>query len=174
MTRTPARKHNERTMRTVAVLALTCLALAAQETRYVHLTVTDTLNRFVTGLDTEHFEVAGSTPSTLQGPDSTIAIAVVGAPEPQPAASVVHASTVSEALQLLAASSAARKALILAIPATDQAIPAAIHVLRIDAANLAKAVIEAKNTYTLGFTQPAVPVTLKAPRGLPPLKANLN
>jgi hypothetical protein len=155
--------------------ALMASGLFAQQqpaNRFVHVAVTDPMNRFVTGLMADHLNVRENgvqrPVSFFAGPDDTIEIAVVGAGA---------SPSVAEALQILGKSNAVRKALVITNDAPLQGVPGNVFVIKVDPAIAAKAIIEARNRYVIGFVaadmDATADVVLKQPAGLPPLKAIL-
>ena len=195
MMHTPAERFRGTVVATFSlsfVLLAGTAGLSAQTTsmRIVHVSVTDSLQRFVTGLDQDHFELveAGSRRviTNFSGTDSPIAIAIVSdAPVPAvskfngPEDELIQTKSLSDALRQLSASRTPRKALVIttATPAS-QVIPSGIPIARVDPANVLKAVVELRNQYLLQFESPAPSATLQivlnAPRGLPVLKLHWN
>jgi hypothetical protein len=155
--------------------ALMASGLSAQQqpaNRFVHVAVTDPMNRFVTGLTADHLSVRENgvqrPVAFFAGPDDTIEIVVVG---------TGGSPSVAEALQLLGKSNAVRKGLVVTTDAPLQGVPGNVFVIKVDPAITAKAVIEARNRYVIGFVSAdmnaTADVVLKQPAGLPPLKAIL-
>lgn len=155
-------------------------ALSAQQPikRWVSLTVSDPLNRFVVGLDRDDFEIVEAgvrRPITaFEQAGSPIAIAVVSSRRVD--GDVIQASTIAGALAQLAAASAPRKGLVIADAAGADAIPAGVQVLRVDASVIEKAVVELRNQYVVQFESASsdFDVFVKRPRGLPALRVNRN
>jgi len=168
------------------VLALP-LPAQTQSTRLVHVTVTDPLGRFVTGMEQEQFEITENGVrrpiSAFSDLDSPIALAIVGEMQ-LPLSSVspddvlIQTRSVSEALQLLLASKNLRKALVITASSTDlPEIPFGVQVVRVKPDGLLTAIVELRSEYLLQFHATDAPsqveVALRQPRGLPPLRVNL-
>jgi hypothetical protein len=185
-----------RTQAIAPILLLMCsgaVTPSAQQvlfSRVVYVSVTDPLNRFVTGLDREDFQVIENGvprpitdfPNSL---DSPMSIALVsGAPVSTQALAetwahgvpvdLTQAQSLSEALRQLAGSKNPRKALVIVGPVDAQQIPADIEAFRADLNIWQKVVIELRNQYVVRFESQApsasVEVVIRQPRGLPPLK----
>jgi hypothetical protein len=174
-------------------LALTVCALpdAAQapSDRMVQFTVTDPLNRFVTGLDRKIFEVIENgvrRPITgFEGVDSPMAVAIVS-DSPLAEASnlnraddeLIQARSVADALRQLSVAKNARKVMVVSNAFDTQAVPPGIQVMKLNPDLLIKGVVEAHNQYLLRFesgnTSAAVEVVLQQPRGFPPLIVHVN
>jgi hypothetical protein len=174
-------------------LALTACALpvAAQvpSKRLVQFTVTDPLNRFVTGLDQKTFEVVeNGAPRPITGfwgADSPMALAIVSE-SPLAEASkfnraddeLIQARSVADALRQLSVAKNARKIMVVSTAFDTQAVPGGIQVMKFNPNILIKAVVEAHNQYVLQFesgnTSAAVEVVLQQPQGLPPLRVHVN
>jgi hypothetical protein len=161
--------------------------LQAQSTRSLHLTVSDPLNRFVTGLEQEHFEVVENGVAlpiqAIVGAESPITIAIVSQVTQQPSGSamgpndvLIQTRSLADALQKLAASTNPRKTLILTTATAMPPIAEDIQVLRVDPSLLSKVLIEVRSQYVLKVdtTRPtsSLAVVVKSPRGLPVLQAN--
>lgn len=168
-------------------LSLTPLAAQAQTKHLLHVSVTDPLGRFVTGLEQNNFEIIeNGTPRPITGfldfdIDSPISLAIVSDKQ-LPVSSdsgteVIQTQSVSDALQQLAASKNPRKALIVTTTVDTQAIPADVQLVQAAPDKLLRAVIEVRNEYVLEFesavASAAVEVVLNSPRGLPPLQSHL-
>lgn len=173
-----------------AVLALTPAYLFGQEAsskRILFVTVTDPVNRFVTGLEQEHFEIVENgvkRPITyFVNVDSPISIAIASDAPSQavhklngPEDELIQTQSLPNALRALAASRNPRKVLIQTIAADAQAIPGGIQVLRVNPTptDIAKAVVEVYNQYVVGFaaSDPSskVDVAVKQPIAMPRLK----
>ena len=173
------------------LLALSAIPIAAQESalyRIVRVSVTDPLNRFVTGLEKENFQILENgvprTITSFTNVDSPICLAIVS-DTTLPIASlinqtgdeVIQTESLSDAVRQLAATKISRKALvIMSAPKAPQPIPAGIYVVRADPSTLQKTLVELRNQYVLHFDtagpSTTFEVSLKQPRGLPPLKAN--
>ncbi len=173
----------------VGMIAITAsMPLRAQVPRQIHVTVVDPLNRFVTGLELEHFGlVEQGVPRSITGfisPGSPITIAVVGLAPLQgisgvdgPKDLMIHTKSVADALTQLAASTHKRKCLLITTPATESmSIPGGIKTYIVDPAMLSRVVVELRNQYIL-LVERSLPseefeVVLKQPPGLPTLRAN--
>jgi hypothetical protein len=161
--------------------------LLAQESpanRTVHVVVNDPLSRVVSGLSQTNFDVTeGGTvrPITaFAGTDAPISVAIVGQNIP-PAVMMlkrtddefVQAASVADALRVLAAAKNQRKALIFASGTIVGEVPSDVHVVKAVSPDLMKAVLEAVNSYSLGFSSSrpaaAVEIGLNQPAGLPRL-----
>jgi len=163
----------------------------AQETpasRIVHVTINDPMNRVVSGLDRQNFDVkedgAAQPITAFSDANSPITIAIVAQGIPAavtalrpPGAEIIQAPSVADALQALAASKSPRKALIFASGAIVGEIPSEIQVLKTGSQNLMKAVLQAENSYCIWFSSArpasAVEVSLRPPAGLPPLTVTI-
>jgi hypothetical protein len=178
---------------TALVLVLAGVApLLAQQTppsRTVHVVVTDPLNRMVTGLPQQDFDVIENgnlRPTTaFSDGDSPMSIAIVAQSVPVEITEItafkgvirgneiLQFPSVADALGALAASKNSRKALILTSGTIIGEIPSEIQVMKTDPQNLRESVIEVMNSYSLWFSPScptsAVVVNLRKPRGLPPL-----
>jgi hypothetical protein len=169
------------------VLVLAGIApLPAQEapaSRTVHVVVKDPMNRAVTGLPRQNFDVTedgAMRPITaFSDSNSPISLAIVAQSVPAEVAAlsrsgdeIIQAQSVADALRTLAASKNSRKALIFTSGTIVGEIPSEIQVLKTGSQNLKKAVIEVMNSYSIWFSSSrpaAVEVNLKLPAGLPPL-----
>lgn len=173
----------------LGVLTFGSLNLLAQQvppgpSALIAVTVTDPLNRLVTGLKQENFSILENgipRPITFfSGLDSAFSIAVVGEPPLslgnvlQPQDELIQTSSLSEALNRLIASKNQRKAIVLNLAPEAPEIPAGIQVVQ--SQDPLKGVVELRNQYLLRFQSSAPSarseVILTPPRGLPPLKAN--
>ena len=172
------------------VLNICALPLSAQlqSKRLVHVTVTDPLNRFVTGIEQERFQIVENgvhRPITdFSDVGSPISLAIVSetpvavSSSDRPNDELIQTRSVSDALRQLSASKNSRKALIVTTGADTHAIPESIQVVQTNPDNLSKWVVELRNQYLLQFessnTSAKVEVVLQQPRGLPPLRTHLN
>ena len=169
-------------------LCVSPLFAQAQSDRLVHVTVTDPRGRFVTGLEQEHFAIIenGVNRRIINFSDVTSPISVAIVSETQLDAGsfssnnndeLIQTRSVSDALQQLSASKNLRKALVVTTAVDTQAIPAGIQVVQAALDNIQKVVVELHNEYLLQFesanASTGVEVSLKPPRGLPPLRSNL-
>ena len=169
------------------LLAGTVLYVSAQQTpanRLVHVVVTISGNgKLVTGLARENFEVAenGSARAiTSFDANSPVSIAIVGIAPPDiarlkgPEDELILTPSLRDAVQELAASKNARKALILTAAADTQGVPNGIRIVKVDEGDLTRTMIEIHNEYVLGFsasaTSSVVGVTLRDVGNLPPLR----
>jgi len=170
---------------TCALLAFSPLPAQPAESGTLPVTITDPLNRFVTGLDKDNFVVlenGASRPITyFADTHYPIAIAIISESplqfDPQlirPVDEIIQATSASEALRQLAASKSLRKAIIQTTSAAVTDVAAGVQVIQIDRDNVAKAVTELRNQYLLRYQASApsaqIEIVLKQPRGLPPLK----
>ena len=172
-----------------AVLTVGALNLAAQQappsqSGLIPVTVTDPLDRFVTGLGPENFSILeNGIPRRItyfSDLDSPFSLAIISESPLslghmlKPEDELIQSSSLSDALGQLIASKNQRKAIIVPTAADLHGVPADIQVLQTPDAF--KGVIELRNQYLLRFrsSDPAArfEVVLKPPRGLPPLKAN--
>ena len=183
------RRMKQAALSTCALLTIGSQMLPAQpannQSGILPVTITDPLNRFVTGLDKENFVVLenGTARPITYFSDAhyPIAIAIISESPLQldsqltrPVDEIIEATSVSEALRQLAASKSLRKAIIQTISAAVPDVPAGVQVIQIDRDNVAKAVTELRNQYLLRYQASApsaqIEIVLKQPRGLPPLK----
>jgi len=169
------------------LLALAVRPMRAQSVRVAHITVTDPLGRFVTGIEQERFQIVeNGVPLRIIGfsdTDSPISLAIVGdkqlaLSDVNPDDALIQTRSLLEAVRWLSASKNLRKALVLTTaPDTQQAVPPDIQIVRTGPADTMKAVIELRNEYLLRFESannaPQLEVILKQPRGLPELRVNL-
>jgi hypothetical protein len=171
------------------VLAISVSPLSAQapsSKRLAHVTVTDPLGRFVTGIEQERFEIVENgvrRPITdFSDVDSPISLAIVSE-TPLAASSLyrpndelIQTRSIADALRQLSASKNPRKALVVTTTTDTQAIRG-VQVVQANPDNLLKAVVELRNQYLLQFesanTSANLEVVLHQPRGLPPLRPNL-
>lgn len=175
-------------LRLLALLGLSLVAGQAQQpaTRFLHVAVTDPMNRFVTGLERNHFSVregdAQRPVSFLATPDTSIALAVVadgdvriGTADRGPIR-VFVARSVAEALRLVTSDPSTRKALVITTDDPQDGVPANVFVQRVNRHLAEKAVIEAINRYVVGFasanTVSTATIELNQPTTLPTLKAS--
>jgi len=175
----------------LAILTTCAATLSAQAPakRLLHVTITDPLHRFVTGIDQKNFAVVENgvrRPITdFAGVDSPLTLAIVSETPlaeansfNRPNDELIQTNSLPEALRQLAASKNSRKTLILTTPPDARAIPPGIQVIQVNPDILQKTVIEAHNQYLLQFETPdttaPVEVVLEPMRGFPPLKVNLN
>jgi len=172
------------------VLNICALPLSAQlqSKRLVHVTVTDPLNRFVTGIEQERFQIIENgvhRPITdFSDVGSPISLAIVSetpvavSSSDRPNDELIQTRSVSDALRQLSASKHSREALIVTTGADTHAIPESIQVVQTNPDNLSNWVVELRNQYLLQFessnTSAKVEVVLQQPRGLPPLRPHLN
>jgi hypothetical protein len=172
-------------------LLITAASASAQDApkRMLFFTVTDPLNRFVTGLSANDFAI---TENGVRRPvtqfvnvDAPIAIAIVGdagssvrKPLVTPDDELIQTSSLSEALAALTASPHQRKALILAGTAEASTIPGGIFVIKVaaHAEAIGRAVVEVCNQYLVRFettgTASSVEIVVNRLPALPSLKAN--
>jgi hypothetical protein len=173
----------------ILTLTLGSQVLRAQGSfkRTVHVTVTDPLDRFVTGLGPENFGILENglnrPISGFSGVDAPITIAIVSqTPLPSagrfnsPEDELIQTQSISAALRQLSASTNARKVLIVTTGEASQAISQDIQVLQMNSDNLVRAVIELHNQYVLQFDSAVryanIEVQLRQPRGFPPLRTS--
>ena len=169
------------TVAAVEPLRLAAQSAPANQSRFIPVTVTDPMGRFVTGLEQEHFVVlenGAPRPITyFSGGGSPISIAVVSA-QPlslggilQPQDELIQTSSFSDAVRQLASAMYPRKVIVTTAPG-DHGAPEGIQVVRADDAS--KSFIELRNQYVVRFLSSAPPsrfeVVLNLPRGLPLLK----
>lgn len=169
------------------VLLFAAMPLQSQTTRSIYVSVSDPLNRFVSGLARDHFTVVENgvtrTVSSVVDADSPIAIAVVGdlavpavAGEMGPKDVVIQTKSLEEAVQQLTASTSARKTLIVTTGAELPALAEGIQLLRVEPAMLSRTLIEVRNQYLLRVegdgSNGGLGVTVRSPRGLPSLQAH--
>jgi len=187
---TPTRIRPElSSARTFVVLLLSgSLLLSAQSpsNRVVHVTVTDPLGRFVTGLGMQDFSVVENGTAkpvvAVAESDCSAAIAIVSDSKfaerfafCSPADELIQTQSVSTALRHLAASTNTRRALVLVTDHNIGApIPADIQVIETTPGNLAKAIAGLRNQYLIQFESAStdIEISVKSPDGLPPLSAN--
>jgi hypothetical protein len=175
---------------TLSIGLLACastLPASAQTIRQVNVTVTDPHNRFVTGLDRDHFEVIESgvrRPITgFSDFNSPITIAVVGEITVQPIDALkgpsdvlVLTKSVADALKQLSASTTPRKGLIIAtsLQTSPATIPEGIQVLRVEPSVVDRAVVELRSQYVLQVPGEGpvsnLEVVVMPPQGLPLLQ----
>jgi hypothetical protein len=161
-------------------------AQQVRQNRVVHVSVTDPMNRFVTGLEKEHFDIVENgvrrTITAFSNIDSPISLAIVSDEASSTAGQLdwpgdlIRTRSLADALRQLASSKNERKAVIITRAADLQQIPSGIQVLQVDPAVLQKAVIELRNQYLIQFESQApsagVDVIVTSPKGLPSLKPN--
>lgn len=179
--------HDFGMMPATCVLLLCMVPLQAQSTRNLYVSVTDPLNRFVSGLDRDHFAVVENgvarTVSAVVDADSPITIAVVGdlavpalGGAMGPKDVVIQTKSLEEAVQQLAASASARKALIVTTAAELPALAEGIQLVRVEPSMLSRTLVEVRNQYLLRVegngSSGGLGVTVRSPRGLPSLQAN--
>ena len=163
--------------------------LSAQATpakRQIHFTVTDSGNRFVTGLQPEHFQIfENGVRREITGfadASSPLSIAIVSdqpiaaAEALGPGDELIQASSLADAVRQL---TAARNSIKVLLTNFDEPINASrIRIVRVPQPRLLKALVELRSQYTLEFDSaaPEVPVRIAVnqPRGLPMLKVNPN
>jgi len=160
------------------------LAQPAPASRTVHAVVNDHLNRVVTGLSLQNFDVTEDgalRPITaFFDANSPISLAIVAQSIPADVTAlrrsddeIIQAQSVADALRALAQSKNSRRALIFTSGTIVGEIPSDIQVMKTDAQNLKKSVIEVMNSYSFGFSSAspasAIEVNLRPPVGLPPL-----
>jgi hypothetical protein len=160
--------------------------VSPNQSALLHVSVTDPLHRFVTGLDRESFAVfqngAPCAITDFSSADSPLTLAIISESPLPPIANLmgpddglIESATLSGALRQLAASKNLRKAVILTAAADTSSVPADIQVVRAETGNVVKQVVELRNQYLLRFQSSTptsrVEVILKQPIGLPALKA---
>lgn len=175
------------TLSLVLTVSPSTLLAQAQSARVVHVTVTDPLNRFVTDIERERFQIVENgvrRPITgFSDVNSPITVAIVSeTPLPvnsseRPTDELIQTRSVSDALRQLVASKNSRKTLVVTTGADTPAIPGNIQVVRTNPDNLSGWVVELRNQYLLQFessdANAAVEVVLQQPQGLPPLRPHL-
>jgi hypothetical protein len=172
----------------IAVIASSVPYLPAQtqSNRLVHVTITDPLGRFVTGIEQERFEIVEN---GIQRPitgfsdvDSPILLAIVSEKtvtmgDLNPRDVLIQTPSLNDAIQQLSASKNLRKALVVTAAIDAQAIPSGIQIVQAKPDDLFRVVVELRNEYLLQFessnSSSAIEVVLKQPRGLPSLQATL-
>jgi GWxTD domain-containing protein len=154
--------------------------------RLIRWTVTDPLNRFVTGLQQEHFNVSedGFTKSLMyfEGPDSPTAIAVCSVSDITdlnnlPVRNLAQTRTLDDAVRYVTSNAATRKAIVnagCATSAAEPAIPGGILIVNTEPTMVSRTIIELANQYVGGYMSATgtshTDVTIsKPPAGLPPL-----
>jgi hypothetical protein len=155
------------------------------QSRFIPVTVTDSRNRLVAGLQQEHFEILekGVTrPITDFVTHSPLALAVVTDTTLSqvsdfmgPRDELIQTPSLSDALRRLAASENSRKVLVLTTAVEIDVVPTGVQVVQADSARVHMVAIQLRNQYLLHFqpSDPAAPVevVLRQPRGLQGLKA---
>jgi hypothetical protein len=165
------------------------LSAQAQSMRVVRVTVTDPLNRFVSNIDQQSFQVvengARRQITGFSNINSPIAVAIVSdsdSPLPvsgsmRPTDELIQTSSVSDALRQLMASKNPRKAMVVTNGADTRAIPSNVQVVQTNPDIVSKWVVELRNEYLLQFEASSananVEVVLQQPQGLPPLRTHL-
>src|SRR5947209_2024721 len=174
---------------TALALTVCTLPVAAQVSSrgLVHFTVTDRLNRFVTGLDQKIFEVVenGGRRRVIGfwDGDSPVSLAIVSDSPLSEASNfsraddeLIQARSVADALRQLSVAKNARKIMVVSTAFNTQAVPEGIQVMKVTPDILIKAVVDAHNQYWLQFesgnTSAGVEVVLQQPQGLPPLRVH--
>jgi hypothetical protein len=157
--------------------------------RLVHFTVTDPLNRFVTGLDQKILEVVENgvrrTTTGFWDVDFPVALAIVSESTLAEASNfnraddeLIQARSVADALQQLSVAKNARKIMVVSTTFDTQAVPEGIQVMKVDPSILIKAAVDVHNQYWLQFesvnTPSGVEVVLQPPQGLPLLKVHVD
>ncbi len=172
------------------VLTYFATLLPAQDpsTRLVHVTVTDPMGRFVTGLGQETFEVVEngtSRPITGFLATTPISVAVVGdvpvraMTSYRPGDELLQARSLSDALRQLAASKNVRKAVVLTTASDTSSVnvPSDTQIVRSSPFGAFRDILELRNQYLVQFdsanNSAAVEVVLHQPRGMPRLRSNL-
>lgn len=158
--------------------------------RVLHVTVRDPSDRFVVGLEREHFQILENgverPVGSFRSVDSPISIALVGLTasardfdDPAPSHAddeVIAANSVVDATRQLAASKNLRKVIITAGDAGGEGVPAGIQLMRAENGSVRKAVTEARCTYVVEFAPATasshIEVRPKPVKGLPALRAS--
>jgi GWxTD domain-containing protein len=154
--------------------------------RIVRWTVVDPMNRFVTGLRQEHFELrengAAKLMTYFEAPGSPTAVAVVSDHDLPELSTIplsgplIQTRTVQDAVARLQSAAAVRRALVIvrgAAATSAVPVPGGIQGVIADASAVARTVIEIANQYVAGYRSdfPAVPdLMVKSVPGLPPLR----
>jgi len=172
----------------IVVIASSVRYLPAQtrSNRLVHVTITDPLGRFVTGIEQERFDIVENgirRPITgFSDVDSPILLAIVSEKtvtmgDLNPRDVLIQTPSLNDAIQQLSASKNLRKALVVTAAIDAQAIPPGIQIVQAKPDDLFRVVVELRNEYLLQFessdSSGAIEVVLKQPRGLPLLQATL-
>ena len=173
-------------LRPAIALVLWVVCVCGQQpstTRTVFVSVTDPLNRFVTGLTRSHFGVTENGVarpiSSFVGVDEPMRIVVVGSAIPDVSLeglTVMRASSVAEAVRQLAAASTVRKGIVVLDNVDAPVLPGILSV-RSDPAMLLKTIVQLANQYEIRFSSSdgsgPVSVTVDGRRSLPELKARV-
>ena len=175
------------TLTVVLTTGVSSLFAQASSKRLVHVTVTDPLGRFVTGLEQGGFEIvedgirrpitefsdAGSPISLAIVSDSPVAVGNLILPNDE----LIQTRSVTDAVRQLSSSKNTRKTLVITTAIDTPANLTGIQVIRASSGELTKTVVELKNQYLLQFDSAnataGVQVVLQQPRGLPTLRTNV-
>jgi hypothetical protein len=147
--------------------------------RFVDVVVTDSMNRFVTGLTATDFTVRENgivrRVTSVATPEDSISIAVFApGTSVRTTGDVMLAPSAAGAVNMLGRSRSVRKALLTTSDASPQGVPSSVIVIKVDPSIIPKAIVEAQNRYVIGFdsadANAITDVLVKQPAGLPTLK----
>jgi hypothetical protein len=157
--------------------------------RFAYITVTDPLNRFVTGIEKEYFVIVENGVRRriigFSDANSAISIAIVSetlldvSSSDRPNIELIQTRSVPDAVQQLVASKNPRKALVITTGEDTRGLPSNIEVVvQANPDIVSKLIVELRSQYVIQFessdVNATVEVILQQPQGLPPLRPHLD